>query len=163
MAAVVISSPNTCAWTCCNDKSLNCSAPVGTPAWKKVQECGMNSRTMRLVVNGAGGAPSHPAQYPDTNQPNSLVGRLKAVLSHLGHGTNATFHPLAHFLDEETGQPTWGNIVGSGHSCASYFPLLMATLFPLKRMVMTGGVGAPLFGCVFRFLQPLFLRLDIHS
>ena len=33
-----------------------------------------------------------------------------------------------------------------GHSCASYFPVLMATLFPVQRLVMTGGVGGALYG-----------------
>ena len=105
----------------------------------------MDNWVMRLLGNGTGGAPDDPAHYQSVSEPNSIVGRFKALASHLGAGTNHTFASFGDFLDGK-GAPNWGEITACGHSCASYYPLLMATTFPVQRLVMTGGVGRALVG-----------------
>ena len=57
----------------------------------------------------------------------------------------ATFRSLGAFLDEAGGLQ-WENVAVGGHSCASYYPVIMAALYPVQRMVMTGGVGGSLVG-----------------
>ena len=101
---------------------------------------------MHLLGTG-GGAPANPTHYPSIIEPNSIVGRTKALLSYLGRGgANETFRPFGKFLNSVTKKLVWPNITVAGHSCASYYPILMAARFPVQRMVMTGGAGGSLVG-----------------
>ena len=71
---------------------------------------------------------------------------MKATLRYLGAGGKGTaFKPFAAFLDSQ-GELEWARTTVAGHSCASYFAVLMAIQFPVQRMVMTGGVGGSLVG-----------------
>ena len=143
--AVVVISSEACSLSCCGPaSSLNCSATDPASA-KAVQECYHNDRLMHLVGKG-GGAHENPAHYPTINQSNSIVGRTKALLSYLSHSGNKTFLPFGDFLHNTTGELVWTNTTVAGHSCASYYPILMAARFPVQRMVMTGGAGGSLVG-----------------
>ena len=137
--------------------ALNCSdsSPAGTAA---MEACGHAARTMHLI--GDGGAIADPAHYPSIRPEDSIQGRLEALLGYLGRGgsgreeeavdTNdlaAAFprglRQLGGFLDG-AGQLRWPAIIAAGHSCASYYPLLLANRYPLSRVVLIGGVGGPL-------------------
>ncbi len=143
LAVVVISQPDLCSSTCCGAKGLNCSS-TEPAAVRAVEECSYAERMMHLV-----GDPHRHVRYnqsirlPVTAESNSTVGRLTALLAHFG--SNQTFRALSGFLDVH-GRPKWGSITAAGHSCASYYPLILGTLHKLHRVVMTGGVGQPLFG-----------------
>ena len=143
--AVAVISSESCSLSCCGSaSSLNCSA-TDPASVKAVQECYHNDRLMHLVGKG-GGAPNNPAHYPTINQTNSIVGRTKALLSYLSHSANKTFLPFGDFLNKSTGELVWTNTTVAGHSCASYYPIIMAARFPVQRMVMTGGAGGSLVG-----------------
>lgn len=189
LAVTVISQPNLCASTCCSLKGLNCSS-AEPAAVRAVQQCDYAERMMHLVGDvqwqdrlGSRGEsplplPPHPTTthtHPDVHnrldwaaaarglpvvaETNSTVGRLKALLSHFER--NQTFRSLSSFLDAH-GRPRWANITAAGHSCASYYPLLLGTLFKLERVVMTGGVGQPLFGADAN--RPLMVsRADVYG
>ena len=140
-ASAVISSEQ-CSLSCCSVHSgLNCTS-TDPSSLKSVSECYYNNRLMRLL--GDTTAPIHPSHYPSINESNSIVGRFKALLVHLSN-TSHTFRQLSSFLDDK-GELLWNQITVAGHSCASYYPLLLATLFPVKRLVMIGGVGGSLTG-----------------
>ena len=138
--AVIVVSSEACSLPCCSASSpLNCTAtdPVSV---KKVQECYHDNRQMHLLGNDT--APSSP-YYPATSSSNSITGRTKALITFLAR--NASFRSLGGYLDE-AGSLEWKHITVGGHSCASYYPVIMAALYPVERMVMTGGVGGSLVG-----------------
>ena len=137
--AVVVISSAACSSECCTvDKALNCSARDAASI-RAVEACSLKEKQMHLM-----GAPVNPGHYPTITPPNSIIGRLTALIKHLS-SRNETFRALGAFLDEK-GDPRWSNITAAGHSCASYYPLLLGTTFKLKRVVMVGGVGQPLNG-----------------
>ncbi len=150
LAVAVISQPDLCSSTCCSVKGLNCSSTEPAVV-RAVQQCSYAERMMHLVGDDAqwqhrsDQSVGSPAVWrlPVTAEANSTIGRLKALLAHFGG--NRTFGSLSSFLDAR-GRPKWRNITAAGHSCASYYPLMLATLHKLHRVVMTGGVGQPLFG-----------------
>ena len=149
LAVTVISQPSLCSSTCCTIKGLNCTS-TDPAAVRAVEQCSYAERMTHLVGdihgqhsgNRSTRAPVHSG-LPVIAEANSTVGRLKALLAHFNG--NETFGSLSSFLDAH-GRPKWTNITAAGHSCASYYPLILGTLHNVQRVVMIGGVGQPLLG-----------------
>eukprot|EP01052_Picozoa_sp_SAG31_P051710 SAG31_NODE_12411_length_944_cov_0.852071_1_plen_300_part_10 len=127
-----------------------CSTTIPNATINATEECGYASRLMRLVGKSKKRAPPVPRHCNCTAVPqgNSIEGRLIALLSYLGasaSNSSTGFRRFETFLTD-SGEVRWGQVSVAGHSCASYYPLLLATLYRVRRLIMIGGVGQPLVG-----------------
>ena len=111
-------------------------------------ECSRRGMLMRLF--GESIAPPNDVGYKE-DSPNSIIGRLTALLAFLGRNSSSRRTDVAsgswsQFLGANGSSVEWPKVAVGGHSRGSDYPVLLSKMYPIARGLCFGGPGQEFLG-----------------